>query len=245
MIAFFLICFHAAGAMAAVKPDLEIIPPYLHISTFYAGQDVEVKGTIPSGRDVILELIGPEGDEEFNLKGRVGPFWMNRKKIKLRHVPSLYILLLPGDKKRDGQRTPPGVGIGKIKKGVTIIPEGEDLEDIFGKFLQLKRSDGLYSRKYNAIAYSDGPGNTREFKATIHLPASISPGKFTIEATIMHEGRREKRLAREFTVEEVGFIKEVRELAYREGLFYGILCVVIALFVGGIMGFFFKGSGAH
>jgi hypothetical protein len=54
-----------------------------------------------------------------------------------------------------------------------------------------------------------------------------------------------KRSVHPFQVEEVGVIKTIHELAYHQELIYGILCVVIALFVGAVMGLVFVRTAAH
>ncbi len=83
--------FAAADAPAALTVD----PAVLDVSTFFSGEQVTISGEVPAGNDVAVEIIGPQTKSLFNLKGRIGPFWMTRDKVDLEHAPSLYILLLP------------------------------------------------------------------------------------------------------------------------------------------------------
>ena len=85
----------------------------------------------------------------------------------------------------------------------------------------------------------------KHFEAELYFPSSTVAGKYTILRRLFHNGKVEGTTARSFTVEEVGFIKGVRELAYERGLIYGILCVFIALFVGAVIGLLFRSTGAH
>ena len=92
----FLLC--GSIARAAESATLKIIPATLGIGAFFSGEDVTLSGSLPPDGDIIIEVIGPQENAKFNIKGRVGPFWMNRAKVVLQNVPFLYVLLLPGEK---------------------------------------------------------------------------------------------------------------------------------------------------
>jgi hypothetical protein len=77
------------------------------------------------------------------------------------------------------------------------------------------------------------------------MPSSTVPGEYMIQTRLLHDGKVEESPPRGFTVKEMGFVKAVRELAYDRGLLYGILCVLIALFVGAVIGLLFRSKEAH
>jgi len=244
---FITVAFILCGgiALAAESTTLKIIPAKLGIGTFFAGEDVALSGSLPSDGDIIIEVIGPRENAKFNIKGRVGPFWMNRAKVVLQNVPFLYVLLLPGEKK--WEQLPPSLelGVQHLKQDIGIIPESLDREKIFEQFIQLKRFEHLYLQKENTIHYSRVSQGGKIFTATFHFPSSTTPGEYRFATTLLQADRVVKRSVHPFQVEEVGVIKTIHELAYHQELIYGILCVVIALFVGAVIGLVFVRAAAH
>jgi len=235
----------ASIAMAAQLATLKIMPPYLQIGTFFSGREVDLSGSIPPDRDIVIEIKGPEEKSAFNMKGRVGPFWMNREKIELEHAPFLYMLLLPEMKKGNLLLSSPGIGVEKLKQTLVIRPDNTSLDSVFDMFVRLKRSEQLYGEMEGAIRYSQARGEKKKFETQFYFPSSSAPGQYKIVARILHDGKIEETRVHSFVVEEVGFIKRVHNLAYNHGLVYGILCVIIALFVGAIIGLFFRHAEDH
>jgi len=232
-------------ASFAQASALKINPQHLDITTFFSGYRISLSGSIPSNRDVVIEIKGPEEKSVFNMKGRVGPFWMNRGKLELEKAPFLYILLLPEGKKWYATLSSLGVGIEQLEQQLIIRPENVSLHVVFPRFVKLKRSEHLYGELEGAIRYSRSTEGMKHFEAKVFLPSSTLPGEYRILNRVLHNGKVEETNLHSFTVKEVGFIKRVHELAYDRGLLYGILCVLIALFVGAVIGLVFKGGEAH
>ena len=59
----------------------------------------------------MIEILGPEANDLYDLKGRVGPFWMTREKVQLENAPQLYMLLLPQG--QDWERKAALAGLGR------------------------------------------------------------------------------------------------------------------------------------
>jgi hypothetical protein len=232
-------------ASSAQSPTLKINSAYLDIGTFFSGSQISLSGSIPSNRDVVIEIKGPEEKSVFNMKGRVGPFWMNRGKVELEKAPFLYLLLLPEGKKWNSPLSSLGVGIEQLEQKLVIRPDNANLDVVFPRFVQLKRSEHLYGELEGAIRYSRSTEEMKHFETKVFLPSSTLPGEYRILNRVLHNGKVEETNLHSFTVKEVGFIKRVHELAYDRGLLYGILCVLIALFVGAVIGLVFKGGEAH
>jgi hypothetical protein len=232
----------ASSAQATV---LKISPPHLDITTFFSGQKMSLTGSIASDQDMVIEIKGPEQQSTFNMKGRVGPFWMNRGKLELEKAPFLYFLLLPEGKEWPATLSSFGVGIEQLEKKLIIRPESVSLDVVFPRFVQLKRSEHLYGELESAIRYFPSKEGMKRFETEFFFPSSTVPGEYRIQSRVIHDGKVEETALQSFKVEEAGFIKTVRELAYERGLLYGIMCVLIALFVGTVIGLVFRGGGAH
>jgi hypothetical protein len=235
----------AGAAFSAQAPAFEINPAHLDIGTFFSGRRISLSGSIPSDRDMVIEIKGPDEKGAFNMKGRVGPFWMNRGKVELEKAPFLYMLLLPEGKEWHASLSSSGLGIEQLKQTLAIKPHNANLDVVFPRFVQLKQSEHLYGELKGTVEYSQPAGGMKHFDAKFYFPASTVAGEYRILNRLFHNGKVEETTVRSFTVEEVGFIKAVRELAYDRGLIYGILCVLIALFVGAVIGLLFRRTEAH
>jgi hypothetical protein len=242
---FGFVLLRTAPARAAKPGELAIQPEVLNIGTFYAGGRVAISGEVPQGQDVIVEITGPAANSQFDVKGRVGPFWMTCGKAELDGAPALYVLLLPGDQHWQEEAASLGLGLENLEKGMSIQSEGKSSGDLFDMFLDLKESEDLYVEEQNAVTYAPAENGQRRFTAVCRFPRSTATGEYSIKATVVADGAKITEMSRSFTVDEVGFIRVVDDLATNRRLAYGILAVVIALFTGAVMGVLFKGGGSH
>jgi hypothetical protein len=235
----------AETAWAAESGKLTIQPEVLDIGTFYSGGQVTISGEVPQGQDVVVEIAGPAANGQFDLKGRVGPFWMTNGRAEMDGAPAMYALLLPGG--RDWQRKASSLGLGleRLRNKIAIQSATVPPDELFNMFLELKKSEGLYVVEDNAVVYAAANNGLRRFTAVCHFPRSTVAGNYTIKATEIINGAKGMELSRSFTVDEVGFSRLVYDLATNQRLVYGILAVVIALFAGAVMGLLFKGGGRH
>jgi hypothetical protein len=232
-------------ARAGESAALTVEPAVLKVGTFFSGGQVTLTGEVPAADDVVVEIIGPQTTSLFDVKGRIGPFWMTRDKVDLENAPALYLLLVPAGPDWS-QKTPAlNLGIDNLKRQIGISGSESSLDDIFQMFVKLKRSEKLYGELPGAVLFSTDGAGRRRFTATCNLPSSIATGKYTIKATTIANGQPGEELFADLTVQQVGFVELVDNLATNRRLTYGIASVLIALFSGALMGLIFKGGGSH
>ena len=238
--------FASAGFAQTDAPAvLTVSPDVLNVGLFFSGWEVAITGEISVSQDVVVEIIGPQLNSLFDVKGRIGPFWLTREKVDLENAPALYILLLPPGPLWKQKAAALNLGIDNLKQRIGITRSETDADDIFHMFVKLKRSEKLYGELPDAVFYSAGENGRRRFTATCRLPSSTPVGKYTVKATTIVNGNRVAELSRGLTVQEVGFVEKVAAMASERRLTYGVAAVLIALFSGALMGLLFKGSGRH
>jgi len=242
---FNLVALPAGSAWTAESGKLAIQPEVLDIGTFYSGCQVTISGEVPQGQDVVVEIAGPAANGQFDLKGRVGPFWMTNGRAEMDGAPAMYALLLPGGRDWQKKASSLGLGLEKLRNKIAIQSATVPPDELFNMFLKLKKSEGLYVVEDNAVSYAAAKNGLRRFTAVCHFPRSTAAGNYTIKATEIINGAKGMELSRSFLVDEVGFSRLVYDLATNQRLVYGILAVVIALFAGAVMGLLFKGGGRH
>lgn len=230
----------------AASCQLSIQPPSLGIGTFYAGKQARFSGEVAENQEVILEISGPREDVTFDLKGRVGPFWMNRGLVHVENAPTLYILLLPQPAPAEAELKALELGMGHLKQAIPVSSPGQDADQLFASFWGFKEAAGLYQQKPGAVTYAPaGPGR-RRFEALFDFPASLVAGEYQVRATILQGGAVQARQGSAYQVQDEAFLKFIKDLAQGSALLFGVLCVVIALVTGGVMGVVFKGGkGGH
>jgi hypothetical protein len=235
----------AGPSWAAKASELAVQPDVLDIGTFFSGGQVTISGEVPQGQDVIVEIAGPSADQQFDIKGRVGPFWMTRGKADLNGAPTMYALLLSADQGALQEAVSLGLGLKNLGGQVSIDAGERSPDELFDMFLELKKDEGLYVEAEGAITYAPAENGLRRFTAVYHFPRSTAAGDYTIKTTSVADGAKIAELSRSFRVNEVGFTRLVDDLATNRRLAYGVLAVVIALFTGAVMGVLFKGGGGH
>jgi uncharacterized protein (TIGR02186 family) len=234
-----------ASASGPAPLELEAAPQEVRIGAFFSGRTVSLSGSSGSTVDVVVEVFGPERGGRFHVKDRVGPLWMNVDEVHLGNAPFMYLLLTSDDAVSDKDLALMGIGLKNVERGIVVRPDDFDRDVIFGQFLKLKRSQGLYAERRGTVRYDSPDGGRRIFHTEFRLPASAAPGNYEIVATGLEGTRSVRQIGLGFRVVEVGVIKSIRDLAFSHGWIYGIVCVVIALLVGGVIGVFFKRAGAR
>ena len=238
----------ALPASVSAGPEIlefDVAPREIRIGTFFSGRPVALSGSAGASVDVAVEVFGPEELGHFHLKGKVGLLWMNLEQVELAHAPHLYLLLTPKKFAPGEDLVGLGIGLKHVEDKFEVRPENLDKDMIFEQFLKLKRSQGLYDERIGAVTYDSPHGGRRSFHAEFLLPSSTATGTYEILATGLAADGSIGVTTRRFQVAEVGAIKVIHDFAFSHGLAYGIVCVVIALAVGGSMGVFFKRTGAH
>jgi len=238
--------FGSGGAASAGEPmQLAVSPNVMNVDIFFSGGVVTISGEIPSAEDVVIEVTGPEVNDLYDLKGRIGPFWMTREKVQLKNTPLLYMLLLPQGQGWEKSAATLGFGVDHLKSQVAIGRSDQPAGDLFQMFVSLKSSEGLYGESPGAVLYTPGTLGRRRFTAAYMFPSSTTAGTYAIKATTIANGVCGQELSREVTVREAGFVKMVNDLASNQRLSYGVGAVVIALLAGALTGIIFKRGGSH
>jgi uncharacterized protein (TIGR02186 family) len=240
---------HPVRSAATLRAELE--PAVIHIGAFYNGARVSVTGEAPADSEVVLRVTGKRRDLELKKKGRVlGILWMNLETVTFRQVPDVYLLYTSKDFENMVQSNPgePGVrevGLESLESQIDIKPAAADRHDLFQELLKLKKSEGLYAVRGDAVHYKEVHGPTKQFAAILLMPSRLTPGEYLVEAFALNHGKI-AATSSSLKVDQVGLPALLSALAFEHGGLYGALATLIAIAAGLLMGFLFKGSkGAH
>ena len=248
-----LLCFLASSLSSAAPlaaqeaKSLIVTPETISVDSFFSGSELTIAGDIKATDDVIIEIVGQNGNQDFELKGRVGLFWMTTGKIELKDIPNLYLVLMPDGKDWLQKADTLGLGMEQIRRQMSTSGTSKPPENIFSMFKKLKKSEELYDEIPGAVTYSPGKDGMKHFVGKCAIPSSVNLGTYAIKATEVTEGgSKGPELQGQLVVQEIGFVKFVNRLASDQRITYGVSAVVIALMAGILMGVIFRqGGGSH
>jgi len=197
---------------------------------------------------VVVKLTSPVEKVKLNLKGRVGPFWMNVKQYEVDRVPFMY--KIHASESLEKILTPEtaealGIGFDTIRKNLSfhIVKGKEDERDrdaLFEGLLRLKKRANLYKiDDASRIEIKKG----QVFKHYFTFPSGAKAGEYLVESFLFKDKNLVGRASEVIAVKKVGLEEFVYQAANEHPVWYGICAVLIALCAGLLVGFVFKGGG--
>jgi uncharacterized protein (TIGR02186 family) len=221
------------------------------IGLMYNGDFIYFFGTIPEpGADVVVKLVSTDDvPVTVNRKGRVGPFWMNVKQFEVTGMPLMYKIHSTRPLTEFLTRemaTELGVGYEVLKERMQLkTVRGESTADdrdlVFDGVLRLKQESNLYNVDEKRIEVTGG----KIFKHNFRFPPAAKEGTYRAESYIIKDGRLLGTGVDEIVIQKTGVEAAFTNLAREHSVIYGILCVVVALGMGLLVGFIFKKGGGH
>ncbi len=223
----------------------------IDIGLTYKGDSIHLFGTmegLPSDH-IVVKLTSPAETVKLNIKGRVGPLWMNTKQYQVENVPSMYKIHASAPLK---EILPPqlaaqlGLGFDTLKGQLKshIIKGTEDKEDfnvLFDGIMQIKGDANLYKIDDEArVEIKDG----KLFNHYFSFPPDAKAGTYNVETFLIRDKKLVAKAKDTITIQKVGLEAFVARMSKERPVLYGICAVIIALGTGLLVGFVFKG-GAH
>lgn len=238
--------------------DIDVIQPKsILINHSFSGGKVSIKEVIPSGNEVAIRLIGPRENLVLMRKDRVKGLWMNVEQINFQDIPNVYLLMtskgLSTAKNRDNIKTMKLDYFSLLSKSlpdesINKDPDNHQADNslLINELIKLKESDKLYQ-------ISDGTVNIKplekgvwdQIDAVLNVPAKVSPGTYTLELFAFKDGKSKMLRSSSIEVKLTGLPAMISNLAFKNGLWYGILAVIIATFSGLLIGVVFGSKGSH
>ena len=245
----FALVLAAAGAAQAEKLTVALSTPEVTISSNFTGTTVTVFGVIDrdaravsgvGGYDIAVLLLGPRQSVVARRKERVFGIWANAAAETFVDAPSFYALST--SVKVEDLATPPvlqrlQLGFDNISfrySGRTTAnsPAASPFRDAF---IRLKDRSGLYHQGVGVSFIG-----TLIFRTTFHLPASIPVGSYTADAYLFSDRLLIARADDSLRVSKTGLEDTMSVFARNQSLFYGLICVALALVTGWLGGVIFR-----
>lgn len=187
---------------------------------------------------VVVVIVGPTQDRVAREKTHILGMWLNTDQVKFKAFPS-YFHVLSSTKLRD---------ITDITTLTTnfILPESHALVPneagwwktmVFGReLIRLMTEEHLFGVQENGVNFLSNTFYT----AQLTLPSNATPGPYIAQTYVFKNGEIVARKSEGFAVRKIGFERYLAQSATQYPLFYGLACVVLALFTGWLGGVLFR-----
>ncbi|WP_353684991.1 TIGR02186 family protein [Thermodesulfovibrio sp. 3907-1M] len=250
MIFFALIFLIVISNNAWAKISVIANHDHITIDLFYHGSTVSVKGQAQPGSDIVVKITSPDGSQVLRKKGKVLDLvWMSVENLQFDNVPNLYILRSTKELKdilKEQEAVKNKIGYSALKNFAQITPVSNEneKEELWNEFIKFKEKSKLYNVKAD-IAKSEENGQTHYY-TLIQWPYQAPPGIYNVTAYEIKDGKVIDTAQTQINVEKVGILKMLSNMAKNNSLFYGIVCILIAILAGFSVGVLFKKAGkAH
>ena len=252
-IAFMALTLLACGARPAAAERLvvSLSNPRVAITSNFVGDELVLFGTVESDAgksepqrsyDLVVTVIGPQQTLRTRRKQRVLGIWVNVGVREFVRVPS-YLAILSN--RPVAQIAAPDIlrrlqiGLGNFLLPQRIGPDIADTvrDDPFRHaFVQLQSKHGFYRQTGDAVTFL----TPSVFRVAITLPADVPVGNYEIDTKLFVGGAMVARAPAALEVTKTGFEQYVAEAARDNGLLYGLVTMLMALFTGWVSSVVFK-----
>ncbi len=183
---------------------------------------------------VAVVLAGPRERITVRQKQRRGGIWINGDALAFRNVPSSYSVATSAPLSEIATPevlAPLQLGFDHIDARAIGLAPGEDdarLVTFRQSLVRLKQSQQLYRQSDGGVQFL----NPTLFRARLDIPANVPIGHHRARAYLFRGGEFITTRSVLLEVKKSGLEQGIYDLAYRNGLLYGIMAVLVAMLTG-------------
>lgn len=209
------------------------------ITTGFTGAQILLFGAVEGPGDVVVTVRGPVRDETVRRKVRVGGIWVNGPEVRFQAVPEYYAVF--GSKPPQDIVTPELAEIHQIGSDNLVLRavstrEPEEIDEFRDALIRAKQREGLYIHDAGRLTFL----GARLFRANLVFPGNVPTGPYTIEVLLIRNGAVVSAQTTPLYISQAGISADVYEFAHRQALFYGFICIVLAVATGWVAGAVFR-----
>jgi uncharacterized protein (TIGR02186 family) len=225
----------------------------VEIGLSYKGDQITFFGINPvPGADLIIRLTAEkEEDIKLSVKGQVGPFWMTVKQYEVSGSPFMYKIhaAKPLDQIVSAETAKElELGYEAIRGRMQMhLVRGEaapdDADKVFQGIIKIKEAANLYNiiTDPKRLEVTEG----RLFKHYFRFPPAATEGTYQVESFAFVKGELVGYGKDVIEIRKVGLEHWLTQTSQNNPIFFGILCVVVAMCAGLGVGMIFRKGGHH
>jgi uncharacterized protein (TIGR02186 family) len=189
-------------------------------------------GRVPSDpADIVVVLKGPVEPIVVREKQKVAGIWMNVESERFRSAPSFYAVAssrpLP-DLVEDRIAAIYELGLRNLQLSPGAGATQREQQRFEAGLIDLMKRRQLYFENPRGVEISEGV----LYRARLTIPARVPIGDYTAETFLIKDGKVLAAAVRDIRIEKLGFERFVATAAERWSLAYGLVAVLVSLFLG-------------
>jgi uncharacterized protein (TIGR02186 family) len=223
--------------------DIEIRYSFTGAELLLFGAILYPEGRAPSERaDIAVVVKGPVEPLVVREKQKVAGIWMNVESARFRSAPAFYAVASsrPLSELID-ERTAAIYELGlqnlQLSPGTGAAPEVQRRFE--AGLIDLQQRRLLFAEIPDGVEITDGV----LYRARLRIPARVPVGNYTAETFLIQEGRVVAGAVREIRIQKLGFERFVAMAAERWSFAYGLVAVLVSLFLGWAASAWFQRKG--
>lgn len=213
------------------------------ITSNFTGERIVVFGAIrgaeenADGYEVAVVVQGPEQDVIVRRKERLLGVWANRASQIFTRVPSYYVMHLSDN---FSQAVTPEQLL-DFRLGVPSLPFVQDANvsvaarQFADALIHLKTQRALYAERGDVMFLAPDV-----FRTTFFLPSDIPTGEYRVSVYLFREEALLAGSTQILSIAKGGFSERIARSAIDYPLYYGLVCMVLALLTGWLAGVIFR-----
>ncbi|WP_321448821.1 TIGR02186 family protein [uncultured Cohaesibacter sp.] len=238
---------HAAHSERIVADLSERV---IKISSNFTGSDIVIFGTIERDRatvsrgepyDLVVVVRGWDQTLVSRRKERTFGIWINQDRRLYSNAPNFYAMSTT--RKLVDIAHPSLLAKLQIGTRYLLLPPTFNPQDRFATYdpfrvaaLRQMREKGLYTDDPSSVTFL----SKSLFRSTIPIPSNVEVGEYEVTVHLLRGGALLHSSTQKLHVAKTGFEQHAFTLARDHEFFYGLTCVLIALFTGWLTGVVFR-----
>lgn len=227
----FIVILLPFEALARESLVVDLASDHVDITTGFDGANLILYGVRDKQTDIAIVVEGPLKETIVRKKGQVLGAWMNTESITFLNVPGFYDYALSKaeDKFDSDALAQHGIGLNALFfKPEDAPPQKNVVREFQEAMIRNKQVQKLFPLGPQGIKFLDD----RFFRVNIYLPPNVPVGDYTIRTILLQNGKLIEENRVSLKVAQVGLSASIFKFATEQSLYYGLLCVFMALFTG-------------
>lgn len=228
--------FISGPVYAQQNLTVDLASDHVDITTGFNGSNLILFGMKDRKGDVAIVLRGPKHEMTVRKKNRVLGMWMNTEYMNFQDVPVFYDYAVSRDTSAgiEGRAFLKENGIGLdalVFAPEDAAPDNERIRTFQEALIRNNQAKGLFPVTPATIRFL----NENFFRTTMYLPSNVPAGDYLIQTILFNDNKVIDITETSLRVAPVGLNAQIYKFAVHYSLYYGMLCVFIALFAGWII----------
>lgn len=224
----------AAGLVADLSHHL------IAITTAFTGSDVLLFGALEeTGGEVVVVVTGPRGAQTVRAREQTLGVWLPGEEMTFTGVPSFYGVAATGPLEtftNPALRTRHELGVEALRFRAVSAFDPVRIERFREALIGLQQRRGVYPRAVGEISMLGG----RLFRTTLAFPANVASGPYQVQVLRIVDDQVVEAQASILTVSKVGLEADLTDFSLRQGAWYGLFTVLLAITAGWLANLAFR-----